>query len=137
MTTPCLVWTGATDKDGYGIFQLPTKTVKAHRFAYAQAHGDPGRAMVRHRCDNPSCVEPTHLVAGTGKQNMGDMISRKRCAKRRTAGHYAAKMTQEKVDDLKRRKAAGESIYAIHAEYGIGYSQAKAICRGDRWKPNE
>ena len=32
--------------------------------------------VVRHKCDNPTCVEIKHLEIGTRKQNTHDLISR-------------------------------------------------------------
>lgn len=134
---PCHLWTGAVDKDGYGIFQLESRrAVRAHRWIYEVSTGESlGRRMARHRCDTPSCVNPGHIVPGTNRENMQDMVERKRDGRRRGAEHHAAKMTQDKVDQMLRRRAAGESLYAIHSDYGISYSQAKAIARGDKWKP--
>jgi hypothetical protein len=134
--TGCLVWTSASDKDGYGLFQVSGRvTVRAHRWAYERAHGPLQKGqIVRHSCDHPACVNPEHLIAGTARENMQDMAQRGRDAARRTTGHHAAKMTQEKVDELLRRRANGESIYQMYREFGISYGHAKNLCAGRRWK---
>lgn len=133
----CEIWTGAKDKDGYGLFQLSSRrTVRAHRWIYDVTSDEPlGRRMARHSCDTPGCVNPGHIVPGTNKDNMRDMVERQRDGRRRGAAHHAAKMTQALVDEMLSRRAQGESLYAIHGEYGISYSQAKAIASGRKWKP--
>lgn len=127
----CLIWSSALDKDGYGLFQVSGRvTVRAHRWAYERAHGllEPGQ-VVRHACDMPSCVNPEHLSAGSMRDNMRDMKERGRDAARRTSGHHAAKMTQEKVDEMLARRAQGESIYSMYKQYGISYGHAKGIAQ--------
>lgn len=74
----CWHWRGGTNGDGYGVLRLGRRVVYAHRVAYALAFGSPGRRVVRHTCDNPRCVNPAHLLAGTQGDNVADMISRGR-----------------------------------------------------------
>lgn len=79
---PCLEWSKARDAYGYGATYHNGKVVKAHRLAYCQAHGmdlaDIAGQVVRHGCDNPSCVEPTHLSLGSQADNVQDMVERGR-----------------------------------------------------------
>jgi hypothetical protein len=74
----CWTWIGVTTPAGYGMFSVGA-AILAHRFSYFLKTGDlPAGLVVRHRCDNPSCVNPAHLVAGTHKDNRRDSIERKR-----------------------------------------------------------
>jgi hypothetical protein len=34
--------------------------------------------VVRHTCDNPACINPAHLVKGSQKENVSDMLQRQR-----------------------------------------------------------
>lgn len=72
ITPGCWIWTGSRNADGYGHFRYG-EIVKAHRFSYEMYVGEiPRGLLIRHRCANPSCVNPEHLVPGTYKENMDD-----------------------------------------------------------------
>lgn len=67
----CLVWTGALDRDGYGVIQFAGKQCRAPRVAYALRFGPIAPALtVDHLCRNRSCVNPAHLEVVTRKENV-------------------------------------------------------------------
>lgn len=75
--TACWSWTGPRNRSGYGAWSREL----AHRAAYRLTHGAvPDGLYVCHRCDNPPCVNPAHLYAGTPKDNVHDMFARGRSA---------------------------------------------------------
>ena len=80
MSMPCWVWTANKLPSGYGIFCIPgAQDRRAHRIAWRLTHGPiPLDKHVCHLCDNPSCVNPEHLVLWTQKQNMEDRDRKKR-----------------------------------------------------------
>lgn len=71
-TDNCWNYTGYTDCDGYGIFYAG-KNFRAHRFSALLAGKDTSKPIIRHLCNNPSCVNPEHLEPGTQFDNMQDM----------------------------------------------------------------
>lgn len=77
----CWEWDGRRDKDGYGTLRVGSTQVRAHRFSY-ELHVGPIDGLVRHRCNNPPCVNPSHLRPGTHQENMDD---------RKAAGNYRRK----------------------------------------------
>ncbi len=73
----CWEWEGHKDKDGYGKISYRKKPnryfERAHRLSAGIYHGDVvGDAVVMHKCDNPSCVNPNHLKIGTHLENEQD-----------------------------------------------------------------
>lgn len=75
ITNKCWLWTGAVDKDGYGVGTFLKKKVAAHRISYILHEGGiPKGQFVLHTCNNPSCVNPLHLYLGTQKDNIQDQI---------------------------------------------------------------
>lgn len=68
---PCLVWTGAKDRRGYGRVFHEGRITGAHQRAYIVAYGPvPDGLEIDHLCMNPACCEPTHLEAVTHQENM-------------------------------------------------------------------
>ena len=77
-TSGCRLWDGQLDSNGYGLLRTSSgAVVRAHRTAFACWVGPLSDSeVVRHRCDNPSCIRPHHLVSGTQKDNVYDMLER-------------------------------------------------------------
>lgn len=79
---PCLPHSGAISDSGYGADWFEGSFCGAHRKAYCEHHGktraDIKGKVVRHRCDNRACREPTHLELGSNADNSQDMVDRGR-----------------------------------------------------------
>lgn len=67
--TKCHLWTGCTDKDGYGKVRMGERTMKAHRAAYELEVGPIGEGLVLdHVCKNRTCCY--HLEEVTQAENV-------------------------------------------------------------------
>jgi hypothetical protein len=135
----CWEWTGACDKDGYGIFWDAEKPgrVRANRFALERITGPLGELQACHQCDNPKCVRPAHLFAGTGSDNMHDKASKGRTlgfASLKGEQHTQAKLSEAEVAQIKRRLLSGEKQKTLAAEFGVGSPLISRINSGKIWK---
>ena len=98
----CWIWKAGKDRDGYGVFNGKvgeTMYRLAHRFSWALDTGEilPSSTMILHQCDNPPCVNPDHLMAGTAQENSTDMVNKGRAASGLRNARTATKFTEEMV----------------------------------------
>lgn len=79
-TDLCWVWIGARTGSGYGAHKFRgVRAHLAHRESYIRFVGEiPKGKLLMHSCDNPACVNPSHLTVGTYKDNIQDAIKKKR-----------------------------------------------------------
>jgi hypothetical protein len=125
----CWVWTGARDHDGYGFFGgFGSRTIRAHRFSWMQANGVVTRLAICHRCDNPSCVRPSHLFAGTLADNNRDM------ARKGRAKGYRPKLTAR---DAVAIRADPRYQWQIAEDYGVAQTMVGMIKRRVKWRNAE
>ncbi|CAM5418214.1 hypothetical protein SAVIM338S_02270 [Streptomyces avidinii] len=83
----CIEWPKSLNNRGYGLVSRGGKNLLAHRWYYQLANGPiTNKQFVRHRCDNPPCVNVLHLEIGTHKQNMRDKAERGRARNQHTKG---------------------------------------------------
>lgn len=128
----CIVYTGHLNANGYGQITFRGKNIAVHRLAYETYHGTLATdAVVCHMCDNPPCINPNHLYAGTHADNGRDKRVRRRSTfGERNAGH---KLTEQQVLEIDSRLRAGESQRSLAAEYGIGQTTVSRINRRASW----
>lgn len=126
---------GPVNKKGYGKIYWNGRIEYVHRVVYGAVEGNP--ICVLHRCDNPRCVNPYHLFAGTVYDNNEDMRLKGR------AGNGGSYLT---VDDVffirehcqrgqgRRIPDYGKVPLAVMAEwFGLHPQTIGFILRGDTW----
>ena len=114
--TACWEWTGSRFASGYG--QLPAQRDTgslAHRASWRIHYGlIPHGMCVLHHCDNPPCINPSHLFVGTNKDNSKDMVAKGRSANGDRNGCYGMLG--------KDHPAYGKALVGVdHPRWGKGY----------------
>lgn len=135
----CIYWYKSVDRDGYGQMWVGGKLRKAHRYAYCTAHKVPYESirglLVRHKCDNPTCINPDHLELGTHLDNMRDRSVPKRTAS--GVKHGGAVLTESDVLSIRKRYIKGSrehSLTAIAKDYGIAFQTVSKIINRQQWQ---
>jgi hypothetical protein len=130
-TPDCWKWTGKK-KSGYGAFSKGSKKdgdYLAHRFSWSLHNKQeiPQGMFVMHRCDNPECTNPEHLILGTPKENTQDMIrkGRKKTVAVAGIGNGKSILDEEKVRFIR-------SSNLSHAEVGRILGVSPNCVRGVR-----
>lgn len=144
MTDGCWIWKGSTSgATGYGRIanykgKRATAVYLAHRFSFEFFNGPiPEGHCVCHKCDNPQCVNPAHLFAGTIGENNQDMHAKGRNNQQPQPGETnpAAKLSEADVARLRAVRAeTGLSYPKLGRMFGIATSHAHRICTSQNWR---
>ena len=138
----CWIWTAATDNHGYGMFSLHGRgasPVKAHRLSFViHKHELDDGVECCHKCDNPSCVNPDHLFAGTHHENMLDAKGKGRLkvASKGRSGEQnnSHKLTAAQVVIVKQMIEAGVSYTKIGSAFNVSRHCIADIATGKNWR---
>ena len=137
----CWNWTASLDTSGYGRFKVRShQSVSAHRVAFVLANNEhPKKMLVLHSCDNPKCVNPSHLRLGTAKDNSDDMYRRGRnvIPDRSGANNGNSKLNEAQVKAIKGMIAEGVSNVKIAPQFGVTHQLISKIKRGHIWSEVE
>lgn len=126
----CWIWNGSFAGDRYGWFWDGSENIGAHRFSMREFNGvDVNGFQVRHTCDNPRCVNPSHLLLGSHQDNMDDKTDRKRQTRGREVN--TAKITETQAIEITQSTKPAK---AIAEEYGLHWSTVYRIRNGIYWK---
>lgn len=133
----CWEWSGSLDSGGYGLFRLEGKMEKAHRVSYLWFVKEPQEGQhICHACDNPKCVNPKHLWAGTPSDNAIDRESKGRGRDAKGENNPFSKLKEDDVIFIKRHHRKGDpnmNCGALAKRFGCGESTVQAIVCGRNW----
>ena len=133
VTPGCWIWKSAKPSvgGGYGRFCADYVRDGAHRFSYRIHKGEiPKGVEVRHKCDNPACVNPEHLELGTHSDNMKDMVQRGR----HRTGEGNRRLTEDSVRLIKKALAQGVKASVITRHCKVDESTIAFIKKGITWQ---
>lgn len=139
--TGCWEWQG-TKRNGYGRLVVGSrkdgtrKSVSAHRASYEHFVGYiPDGMEICHKCDNPCCVNPDHLFAGTRQDNVNDRERKMRNITFCGEEHPKAKLTKKIVKAARQERAyKGTSYLELARRYGVNKKTMQSAIKGKTWK---
>jgi len=110
----CIEYHGWRNRKGYGRMKAKGRSMYTHRLAYELFSGEKlgNDDVVMHRCDNPRCCNPMHLVKGTILENNADRLAK---------GHYH-------INGRTYRRSTVEEILKIKLALKLGTMSKTEIC---------
>ena len=144
--TPCRLWQGAVDKDGYGRLKitLPDGTYKhktIHRWVVEQVLGRELKSseFILHACDHPPCYRYDHLSVGTVQDNNADMKAKGRAKKtpvNRLPGESNGRSTlsTRDVERIRNMRRQGFTIKTISEAFDVAPTTVGKVVRGVSWR---
>lgn len=124
----CWNWLGAPDicSLGYGRISRDGEKLYAHRASWEQANGPiPAGATILHRCDNPSCQNPAHLVCATQADNMADKVAK---------GRQRGCLTKAQVVEIDRLDRSGTwSCAKLARKFKVSETSIRRLLAGATW----
>lgn len=126
------------NKQGYIRVHIGKKLYLLHRVVYSEKYLNgcdiPDGLIVRHKCDNPSCINPLHLELGTKKDNSDDKMKRGRfkngCEKHNGEAHSNSTLKESDIIDI---ISSTESRRALSIKYGVHKEHIGKIQRRKAW----
>jgi hypothetical protein len=141
--TECWPWQAGTFQFGHGLLRDQGRLRKAHRISWELHFGEiPDGLCVCHRCDNPPCVNPSHLFLGTQRDNIADRDQKGRTARgdrsgsrlhpealrRGEANKGGGKLTTEQVAAMRQRYTKSPISYVqLGKLFGVSHIMARNI----------
>jgi hypothetical protein len=131
----CWLWFWSQTSMGYGNLTYRKKSYYAHRCSFEEMNGDGSSVgyQVRHRCDNPSCVNPDHLIKGSPVENYADAKGRGRLNVAFGERSGKAVLTTELVIAMRSQAASGLSIKEISELFDANRNTVESCLIGGTW----
>ena len=108
----------------------------AHRVAFELANGEiPGKFIVCHTCDNPSCCNPSHLMLGTPKSNTADMLIKNRQKKADCASRGANNVNSKLLEkDVKYIRESNLNVNLLAEMFKVSKTNIRHILKRRTWR---
>jgi len=121
----CLICTSHKTRDGkYPRAMRGRKDWLLNRYVFHFFCEEiPEGEIIRHKCDNPKCINPEHLERGTIADNNRDKLIR---------GRQYSKLTLEQVYYIK--FIANETVNELSEKYNVSCATINGILNNKSWK---
>jgi len=136
LETGCLEWIGRNIKHfGYGAVGFKGKQLRTHRASWLIYRGEiPKGKLVCHKCDNPKCINVDHLFLGSYKENMEDMLKKRRGVFVNGERQGLCKLNEKQVVEIRNKRASGILYKELAKEYGVAQNCIFSIVHRKTWK---
>lgn len=131
----CWPWLGPRKESGYGRIRHRGRKVYVSHLVYELEYGSlPEGMCVLHTCDNPPCVNPKHLWAGTKADNNRDRMQKGRGGNLAGENNGRAQLTEDQVRKIRHRYSlGGVSQRRLAEEHGLTPPAIGYIVRREHW----
>lgn len=122
----CLIGEGSPNNKGYLTKWHEGRAWLLHRLVWTEINGTiPDDMVICHTCDNPPCINPSHLFLGTVQDNIDDKVAKGR-ARGMNSGRTHCDKGHALTED-NRLYAGGRSSGCLtcHREYQRAWCAAK------------
>lgn len=131
----CHIWIGVRSNRGYGFARVGSRTDgtrklrSAHRVSYEMNVGEiPHGLFCLHKCDTPSCINPSHLFLGDHQANMDDMARKGRRV--RGAQFPNSRLSEE---DVRAIRASADPRREIARRFCVSRTTVRLIQIRRKW----
>ena len=135
MELPNGCWICVSHKPGHNGYPRTRHNgimTEIHRIVFADRKGMiPKGVVIRHSCDNRMCINPYHLLSGSQKDNVNDMIIRGRINTSRGTKSGRSKLTNDQVIEIAN---SNESSSILSKRYKVSDSTISSIRCRQTWK---
>lgn len=121
---------------GYPQVMVGGKREYMHRFFYVRKYGEIQDGLIlRHKCDNPACINEEHFETGTQADNMRDRAERGRVSYNplRGSSNGNSILSEKEVIEIKTRLKNGVRKEQLAVDFNVSFGTITSIKSGARW----
>lgn len=141
----CWPWLGFKNKFGYGRVRVKGPKYYAHRVIFNLTYPNvielkapkidrDTTGFLLHKCDNPSCCNPNHLMVGSQLDNIRDRDSKNRHADFSGEKNPRSKFSLDQVNELRELRKTGMLIIDLANKHKVSYSCMKRLLSGRTYR---
>lgn len=111
---------------GYPCIKINRTLVNIHRWLYQNINKvDLNDLDVRHKCDNPKCINLNHLEHGTRQDNVDDMLERNR--------QYSVLTVRDVIKIVELYDTNNFTYVKLAEKFNVSNSTISSIFKGETW----